>query len=198
MTVTEVVSLLDPYLLISGQLDVHLTVTEINWGRRQFDHANVVLRNVHVRPGTPPMVVAAPVEADAGRTGCDVRQSVARGPGQAISRRGRRRRCRPAALDPPARLGERRCRTRRSMWTRPRAVRGGARATARADRRRVGTGISRRRIDRVYPDRPDAAAARRSRSHRGGAVEHRASPAGGLRCCREWRTTAVRVSSRGM
>ena len=62
MTVTEVVSLLDPYLLISGRLDVRLTVTGVNWGERDLGYANVVLRNVQLRPGTPPVVSAAPVE----------------------------------------------------------------------------------------------------------------------------------------
>src|SRR6478609_6242546 len=48
MKVTEVVSLLDPYLLISGRLDVRLTVTGVNWGERDLGYANVVLRNVQL------------------------------------------------------------------------------------------------------------------------------------------------------
>jgi hypothetical protein len=62
MTVADVVSLLDPPLLLSGRLDVRVTVTGINWADSDFGHANVVLRNVQLRPGTPPAVSAAPVE----------------------------------------------------------------------------------------------------------------------------------------
>ena len=78
MTVTEVVSLLDPYQLISGRLDVRLTVTGINWGESDFGHANVVLRNVQLRRGTPPVVFAAPVEVALHVPGAHDRQSVAR------------------------------------------------------------------------------------------------------------------------
>jgi LmeA-like phospholipid-binding len=62
MTVTDVVSLLNPYHLVSGRLDLRLTLTGINWGDRDFGHANVVLHNVQLRRGTPPALFAAPVE----------------------------------------------------------------------------------------------------------------------------------------
>ena len=62
MTVTEVVSLLDPYQLFSGRLDVRLVVADIHWGESDFGHANVILRNVQLRRGTPPVLFAAPVE----------------------------------------------------------------------------------------------------------------------------------------
>lgn len=62
MTVTEVVSLLGPLHLIQGRLDIRLMLTQIHWGEREFGDANVVLRNVVLRPGTPPVVQATPLE----------------------------------------------------------------------------------------------------------------------------------------
>lgn len=62
MTVTEVVSLLDPYHVLVGRLDIRLRVSDIRWGEDDFGEANVVLRNVQLRPGAPPVVFAAPVE----------------------------------------------------------------------------------------------------------------------------------------
>jgi len=62
LTVTDVVSLLDPLQLMHGRLDVRLAMTGIDWGGRDFGHADVVLRNTQLRPGTPPVVVAGPVE----------------------------------------------------------------------------------------------------------------------------------------
>jgi hypothetical protein len=62
LTVTEF-AMLDTGRLAAGQLDdVRITATEIDWESEQFERAEVVLRNVHLRPGAPPMVVAAPVE----------------------------------------------------------------------------------------------------------------------------------------
>lgn len=63
LTVTELDSRLDVRGLSVGQLnDVRLAVRDICWGEHQFDHATAVLHNVHMRPTSPPMLVAAPVE----------------------------------------------------------------------------------------------------------------------------------------
>lgn len=63
MTVTEFDSRLDVRKLAVGQLDdVRISADEIIWGTSGFDHATALLHNVHVRPGAPPMLVAAPVE----------------------------------------------------------------------------------------------------------------------------------------
>ncbi len=62
ITVSEIVSLLDPLRLIRGQLDVRVSLVEIRWGDYEFDPSEVVLRRVALRSGTPPVVSAAPVE----------------------------------------------------------------------------------------------------------------------------------------
>lgn len=63
LTVTELESGLDMRSLSVGQLnDVSLSATDISWNGEHFDHASVVLHNVHLRPDTPPVLVAAPVE----------------------------------------------------------------------------------------------------------------------------------------
>lgn len=62
MTVTEVVSVLGPLHVIQGRLDIRLALTDIRWGQRQLGTANVVLRNVVLRPGNPPSIKAAPLE----------------------------------------------------------------------------------------------------------------------------------------
>ena len=63
LTVTEFESRLDVRRLAVGQLnDVHLTATDVRWEDRRFDEARLVLRNVHLRPGVPPVLVAAPVD----------------------------------------------------------------------------------------------------------------------------------------
>ncbi|WP_099020778.1 hypothetical protein [Mycolicibacterium palauense] len=63
MTITEFDSRLDVRRLAVGQLDdVHLAATEIRWPGGRFERATALLRNVHLRPGAPPVVVAAPVE----------------------------------------------------------------------------------------------------------------------------------------
>jgi hypothetical protein len=63
MTVTEFESSLDPGRLAVGQLDdVRISANDISWDASGFEHATALLHNVHVRPGTPPVVVAAPVE----------------------------------------------------------------------------------------------------------------------------------------
>lgn len=63
LTITEFDARLDLRRLAVGQLsDVRLTATDINWEQRRFDHVQLTLRNAHVRPGVPPVLVAAPVE----------------------------------------------------------------------------------------------------------------------------------------
>ncbi|BBY89155.1 LmeA family phospholipid-binding protein [Mycolicibacterium tokaiense] len=63
MTVSEVGSRLDVRRLSVGQLDdVRVVARDITWQASRFDRASAVLHNVHVRPGTSPMLVAAPVE----------------------------------------------------------------------------------------------------------------------------------------
>jgi LmeA-like phospholipid-binding len=62
MTVSELESHLDLRRLTFGQLDdVRIAATDIDWGTNRFGHASAVLRNVHIRAGAPPVVVAAPV-----------------------------------------------------------------------------------------------------------------------------------------
>lgn len=63
LTVTEFDSRLDVRALSVGQLnDVRLAARDIKWNGAEFDHATVVLHNVHMRPTAPPVLVAAPVE----------------------------------------------------------------------------------------------------------------------------------------
>ncbi|KAA1251390.1 hypothetical protein F0Q45_04380 [Mycobacterium simiae] len=65
LTVTELNSDLDPQGLAVGQLgEVRVAARDVRWGDDQSRHhlhsAVAVLRNVHIRPGVPPLVVAAP------------------------------------------------------------------------------------------------------------------------------------------
>ncbi|HET9875405.1 MAG TPA: LmeA family phospholipid-binding protein [Mycobacterium sp.] len=63
LTVTEFDSRLDLSALAVGQLDnVRLVATDLRWDRNHLDRAVVTLHNVHLRPGAPPIVVAAPVD----------------------------------------------------------------------------------------------------------------------------------------
>ncbi len=63
LTVTEFDSRLDVRGLSVGQLnDVRLAARDICWRGSEFDHATVVLHNVHIKPSAPPVLVAAPVE----------------------------------------------------------------------------------------------------------------------------------------
>ena len=63
LTVTELDSELEPRGLAVGQLgEVRVAARDIEWGRQRLQRAVAVLRNVHIRPGVPPLVVAAPVE----------------------------------------------------------------------------------------------------------------------------------------
>ena len=63
LTVTEFDSRLDVQGLAVGQLnDVRLAARDIGWNGAGFDHATAVLHNVHIRPGVPAVLVAAPVD----------------------------------------------------------------------------------------------------------------------------------------
>jgi transposase len=63
LTVTEFDSRLDVRRLAVGQLnDVRLAAADIRWDQRSFSQATLVLHNVHLRPGVPPVLVATPIE----------------------------------------------------------------------------------------------------------------------------------------
>lgn len=63
LTVTELESTLDPQGLAVGQLgEVRVAACNIRWDDNHLQRAVAVLRNVHIRPGMPPIVVAAPAE----------------------------------------------------------------------------------------------------------------------------------------
>lgn len=67
LTVTELESELDPQGLAVGQLgEVRVAAHDISWddndSGQRLQSAVAVLRNVHIRPGVPPLVVAAPAE----------------------------------------------------------------------------------------------------------------------------------------
>ncbi|ABL04917.1 LmeA family phospholipid-binding protein [Mycobacterium ulcerans] len=63
LTVTGLDSALDPQGLAVGQLgEVRVAARDVSWDEQRLQSAVAVLRNVHIRPGVPPMVVAAPVE----------------------------------------------------------------------------------------------------------------------------------------
>jgi hypothetical protein len=63
MTVTEMESRLDVRKIAVGQLDdVRLVTTDITWATSRFERAEAILHDVRLLPGTPPVVVAAPVE----------------------------------------------------------------------------------------------------------------------------------------
>ena len=62
LTVTELDSALEPQGLAVGQLgEVRVAARDIRWHDQRLQHAVAVLHNVHIRPGVPPVVVAAPV-----------------------------------------------------------------------------------------------------------------------------------------
>lgn len=63
LTVTELASELEPQGLAIGQLgEVRVAACNIRWDNHHLQRAVAVLQNVHIRPGMPPMVVAAPVQ----------------------------------------------------------------------------------------------------------------------------------------
>jgi hypothetical protein len=56
----------DPVLLAAGQVDrAAVVVEDVEWGDLRFRSARAELRNVHTRPGSRPVLVAAPVEIEA-------------------------------------------------------------------------------------------------------------------------------------
>jgi hypothetical protein len=63
-TVTAFDSRLDIRTLPAGQLgDVRIVARDISWNDSRFDHAEVVLRDVQLRPAAPSVLSASPVEA---------------------------------------------------------------------------------------------------------------------------------------
>ena len=63
LTVTELDSALEPQGLAVGQLgEVRVAARDISWDQQRLQHAVAVLSNVHIRPGVPPVLVAAPVK----------------------------------------------------------------------------------------------------------------------------------------
>jgi len=63
LTVTEFTSTLEPRELAVGQLgQVRVGARDITWDEHHLQSAVAVLHNVHIRPGVPPVVVAAPAE----------------------------------------------------------------------------------------------------------------------------------------
>lgn len=66
LTVTEFDSPLDPRELAAGQFgEVRFGAKDVRWDEHCFDDLTAVLSNVHVRPGVPPVLVAAPVQLSA-------------------------------------------------------------------------------------------------------------------------------------
>lgn len=62
LTVAEFDSRLDLAALAVGQLDnVRFVATDLRWDDNRLNRAVVTMHNVHVRPGVPPVMVAAPV-----------------------------------------------------------------------------------------------------------------------------------------
>jgi hypothetical protein len=63
LTVTELDAELEPSALAVGQLgEVRVAACDIEWDQHRLQRAVAVMRNVHIRPGVPPVVVAAPAE----------------------------------------------------------------------------------------------------------------------------------------
>ncbi|OSC43110.1 hypothetical protein [Mycobacterium decipiens] len=63
LTVTELDAALEPQGLAVGQLgEVRVAAQDVRWDHHHLRSAVAVLRNVHIRPGVPPVVIAAPVE----------------------------------------------------------------------------------------------------------------------------------------
>jgi hypothetical protein len=66
LIVTELDSALEPQGLAVGQLgEVRVAARDISWDQQRLQHAVAVLHNVHIRPGVPPVLVAAPVKLSA-------------------------------------------------------------------------------------------------------------------------------------
>ncbi len=63
LTVTALDSELEPGGLTVGQLgEIRVAASDIEWSDQKLQRAEAVLRNVHIRPGVPPLVIAAPVD----------------------------------------------------------------------------------------------------------------------------------------
>lgn len=63
LTLAELDAQLDPLALSVGQLgDVRIVADDLTWAEHRIERAVAVARNVHVRPATVPVLVAAPVE----------------------------------------------------------------------------------------------------------------------------------------
>jgi hypothetical protein len=63
LTVTHFESSRDLRRLAVGQLkDVRIVARDIEWNGNRVDRASAVLPRIHLRPGSPPVLVAAPVE----------------------------------------------------------------------------------------------------------------------------------------
>jgi LmeA-like phospholipid-binding len=63
LTLTELDAQLEPLALSVGQLgDVRIVAVDLTWAEYRIERAVAVARNVHVRPATIPVLVAAPIE----------------------------------------------------------------------------------------------------------------------------------------
>lgn len=63
LTLTGLDFKLEPRALAVGQLgEIRVGARDIRWGRYRLEQATAVLSNVHIRPGIPPLIVAAPTE----------------------------------------------------------------------------------------------------------------------------------------
>ena len=63
LTVTDFDAELDMRSLSVGQLnDVRITAEDVTWSDHALDRASATLCNAHLRPTSPPVLVAAPVE----------------------------------------------------------------------------------------------------------------------------------------
>jgi hypothetical protein len=63
LTVTELDCALEPRALAVGQFgEVRVAARDISWDQHRLQSAVAVLRNAHIRPGVPPVLVAAPTD----------------------------------------------------------------------------------------------------------------------------------------
>lgn len=63
LTVTHFDTTLDMRGLAVGQFnDIRLEASDVDWNGRRFEAATAVLRNAHIRPGSSPTLVVAPVD----------------------------------------------------------------------------------------------------------------------------------------
>jgi hypothetical protein len=79
MRITEFRSPMELRSLSVGQLgEVQVAAEDIRWNAYEFRRARAVLHNVHFRPTTPPVIVAAPIEISVELTPGLINQLVAR------------------------------------------------------------------------------------------------------------------------